>query len=331
LIKEFEGFHPNAYADPLHGWAVPTIGWGTIVYPDGRKVARGDTITQAQGDAYLADFVGKKVIPSLSKIPTWNQMNDNQKAAVICFAYNLGPGFYGDSNFNSITNLLRTTANWGNKAEVIRVFTLYRNPGSNVEEGLKRRRTAEANKFCTPSATSSYGVPTPPPAAKGPLAATQQAMQTPLSRCINKDEVWVFDDNGRPGTDKVNADDKVTIWATGPSSMFKIGSNRWVQGSDLKQCEGAEADDEAPASTPMMSYTTFSTVVDLRGQQEVLTPSLQRCISTSGSVVFSDNAQPTSETLNANTRVTLWAKVGSMSMYKIGLNRWVSGSSLMMC
>ena len=30
-----------------------TIGWGTIVYPDGTPVRQGDRITQAEADYYL--------------------------------------------------------------------------------------------------------------------------------------------------------------------------------------------------------------------------------------------------------------------------------------
>ncbi len=45
LIKEFEGCHLSAYPDPLHGWDVATIGYGTTRYPDGRKVQRGDKTT----------------------------------------------------------------------------------------------------------------------------------------------------------------------------------------------------------------------------------------------------------------------------------------------
>jgi GH24 family phage-related lysozyme (muramidase) len=35
LIKKFEGLELDAYLDPV---GVPTIGYGTIRYPDGRKV-----------------------------------------------------------------------------------------------------------------------------------------------------------------------------------------------------------------------------------------------------------------------------------------------------
>ena len=42
LIKSFEGCHLSAYPDPLHGWSVATIGYGTTRYPDGRQVQRGE-------------------------------------------------------------------------------------------------------------------------------------------------------------------------------------------------------------------------------------------------------------------------------------------------
>lgn len=45
LIKEFEGFSSIAYRDTIHGWDVPTIGYGTIKYLNGRKVSKGDVCT----------------------------------------------------------------------------------------------------------------------------------------------------------------------------------------------------------------------------------------------------------------------------------------------
>jgi lysozyme len=66
-------------------------------------------------------------------------MNDNQRGALLSFAYNLGAGFYGNSNFNTITRNLREK-NW--KA-IPKTLEMYRNPGSKVEAGLLRRRKAE--------------------------------------------------------------------------------------------------------------------------------------------------------------------------------------------
>jgi GH24 family phage-related lysozyme (muramidase) len=59
------------------------------------------------------------------------------------FAYNLGAHFYGDTdNFNSITKALSTKENW---YDVPRALSLYINPGSSFEEGLRRRRKAEGD------------------------------------------------------------------------------------------------------------------------------------------------------------------------------------------
>jgi GH24 family phage-related lysozyme (muramidase) len=66
-------------------------------------------------------------------------MNGNQRGALLCFAYNFGGDFYGHSNFNTITRVLKNKE-WSKVPEVLK---LYRNPGSSVEKGLLRRRIAE--------------------------------------------------------------------------------------------------------------------------------------------------------------------------------------------
>jgi len=139
LIKEFEGCHLKAYPDPGTGAAPITIGWGSTRRPDGSSFLLGNLITQQQADDYLMYDVQNRFLPALKKIPHWNEMNQNQQGALLSFAYNLGANFYGSSGFNSITKVLKEKK-WN---EVPEVLKLYRNPGSNVEKGLLRRRTAE--------------------------------------------------------------------------------------------------------------------------------------------------------------------------------------------
>ena len=80
-----------------------------------------------------------RFLPKLFKIPYWREMNENQQGAILSFAYNLGADFYGSPDFNTITRVLKNKE-WSKVPEALK---LYRNPGTNVEKGLLRRRTAE--------------------------------------------------------------------------------------------------------------------------------------------------------------------------------------------
>jgi lysozyme len=139
LIKEFEGCHLKAYYDPLTNSLPITIGWGSTRRKDGTRFMIGNKITQEEADDLLYFQLRREFLPSLQKIPNWNEMSENQKGALLSFAYNLGAGFYGSSDFNTITRVLREKK-WN---EVPKTLELYRNPGSSVEKGLLRRRIAE--------------------------------------------------------------------------------------------------------------------------------------------------------------------------------------------
>ena len=139
LIKEFEGVHLSAYPDPLHGWDVATIGYGTTRYPDGRKVQRGDKITVIDAQELLGLEVDRIAAKLRASVPHWGDMSGNKQCALLSFAYNLGAGFYGSAGFETISRCLRER-DW---AAVPAAMELYRNPGSNVEAGLLRRRRAE--------------------------------------------------------------------------------------------------------------------------------------------------------------------------------------------
>lgn len=148
LIKEKEDFRAKAYPDPLYGWEVPTIGYGTTTYPDGMPVKRGDVITQEQALEFLGIYIEDKILPELEKIPTWNQMNEKQQAALISFAYNIGEHFYNGKNFKSITKVCDSPELWSDCKWIEEQFVKYRNPGTKVEAGLRSRREAEAKLFC---------------------------------------------------------------------------------------------------------------------------------------------------------------------------------------
>jgi GH24 family phage-related lysozyme (muramidase) len=158
LIKQFEGYEKKlpdgrvaAYPDPITGWDLPTIGYGSTKYPDGSAVKRDDVIDRPRAEECLIHEVEEKCRPALEAIPSWGQMNDNQRGALYCFAYNLGARFYRGGNFQSITRVCDTPQRWGDDTWIEEQFVKYRNPGSAAEAGLRRRREAEAKLFCTQS------------------------------------------------------------------------------------------------------------------------------------------------------------------------------------
>ncbi len=139
LIKRFEGCHLNAYPDPLTGGLPITIGWGSTKDFNGQPFKLGRVITQKYADTLLEFDIKNRFLPHLQNIPYWNEMNNNQKGALISFSYNLGARFYGSSNFNTITRVLKSKE-WDKVSDAL---YLYHNPGTKVAEGLKRRRIDE--------------------------------------------------------------------------------------------------------------------------------------------------------------------------------------------
>lgn len=84
LIKKYEGLYLNAYICPA---GVPTIGYGTIRYPDGKPVKLGEKITMKKAEELLIWEVEKIA----TQIPALN-VNQNQYDALVSFTYNLGIG-----------------------------------------------------------------------------------------------------------------------------------------------------------------------------------------------------------------------------------------------
>jgi peptidoglycan hydrolase-like protein with peptidoglycan-binding domain/GH24 family phage-related lysozyme (muramidase) len=143
LIKIFEGLRLDAYPDPKTGAEPITIGWGSTRRKDGSPFRLGDRITRAEADDLLMWQVEQSFLPPQQRIPGWNNLNENQQGAILSFAYNLGAHFYGNRGFETLSRVLRQQ-DW---QDIEAAFILYRNPGSNVEEGLLRRRLSEANVF----------------------------------------------------------------------------------------------------------------------------------------------------------------------------------------
>ncbi len=145
LVQQFEGCELSAYPDPETGAEPWTIGWGSTSYADGAPVQAGDTIGQEQADALLAGRLERDGAWLAQRIPCWAALSSHQHAALLSFTYNCGPNCFGGNVFATLSRCLQQ----GELEQVPAALLLYVNPGGPSEAGLRRRRNAEAEFWCT--------------------------------------------------------------------------------------------------------------------------------------------------------------------------------------
>ncbi|WP_198080339.1 lysozyme [Acinetobacter calcoaceticus] len=135
LIKDFEGKRLAAYDD---GGGVWTIGYGTIKYPNGVRVKKGDTCTEKQAEDYLRNDLAKfeTAINKLVKVP----LTQNQFDALASFTYNLG-----ETNLANSTLLKKL--NKGDYQGAADQFSLWNKAKGKILDGLTRRRATERALF----------------------------------------------------------------------------------------------------------------------------------------------------------------------------------------
>lgn len=149
LIKSFEGLFLKPYLCPA---GVPTIGFGTIKYPDGRDVSLKDSpITDSQAEEYLEFEINEKAsgVEKLVSVP----LSDNEFGALVSFAYNLGLG-----NLKKST-LLKLLNSKSDKTKVADEFLKWNKAGGKELAGLTRRRQAERALFLQPDHNSILKAP----------------------------------------------------------------------------------------------------------------------------------------------------------------------------
>lgn len=146
LIRSFEGLVLLAYPDPDSGGEPWAVGYGCTRHDDGRPVRPGDRVTIPQAFQMLQRQLARDFAQVLAEtVPHFLEMNVNQQAALLSFAWNCGAGFYGAEGYETITKLLRDRHYYN----VPEAMLLYVNPGSEVEAGLIRRRRAEGQLWLT--------------------------------------------------------------------------------------------------------------------------------------------------------------------------------------
>lgn len=149
LIKEKEGLRLKPY---LCSAGVATIGYGSTMHADGRKVTLKDApISESQALELLAATLGKyeKAVNEYVKVP----LTQNEFDALVSFTYNIGAGrketpTQAGNGFAGSTLLKKLNA--GDKVGAANQFDVWNKAGGKVLEGLIKRRAAEKALFLKP-------------------------------------------------------------------------------------------------------------------------------------------------------------------------------------
>ncbi len=134
LCRRFEGFRSKPYLCPA---GVPTIGYGSTYYADGRKVTLEDApIDQAQADDLLMYELRHTYAPGVLRHCPILLLYPRRFNAILDFCYNLGVGRLQTSTLRRKIN----AEDWGAAKEQLMLWT---KAGGKVLPGLLKRRQAE--------------------------------------------------------------------------------------------------------------------------------------------------------------------------------------------
>src|SRR4030095_9272186 len=161
LIKNFEGFVPKLYNDPVGHC---TVGYGTLVH-------KGNCDGSASEQPYAGGVTKEKATELLTQeasefAKTINekvtvQLNQNQFDALVSFVYNVGAGNFQNSTLLKLLN----QGKYDSVPTELKKWTKGRQNGQLVElPGLVKRRAAEADLFtkAVPAAAQSFSMPSTP-------------------------------------------------------------------------------------------------------------------------------------------------------------------------
>ena len=134
LCRQFEGFRAKPYLCPA---GIPTIGYGSTYYADGRKVTLQDPpISEPDARALLMYELQHTFLPGVLRQCPVLATHERKLNAIVDFAYNLGVGRLQTSTLRRKIN----AQDWAGAKEQLLLWT---RGGGKVLSGLVKRRTAE--------------------------------------------------------------------------------------------------------------------------------------------------------------------------------------------
>jgi len=134
LCKRFEGFRAKPYLCPA---GIPTIGYGSTYYADGKKVTLNDLlISQKDAHDLLMYELQHTYLPGALRNCPVLATNERKCNAIVDFCYNLGVGRLQTSTLKRKIN----AQDWDGAKEQLMLWT---KGGGKVLPGLLKRRQAE--------------------------------------------------------------------------------------------------------------------------------------------------------------------------------------------
>ena len=138
LCKRFEGFRSKPYLCPA---GIPTIGYGSTYYSDGRKVTLQDQpISEPDAYALLMYELQHTYAPGVMRLCPNLVSDERIFNAIVDFTYNLGIGRLQTSTLRRKLN----AKDWDGAKEQLMLWT---RGGGKVLPGLLARRKAECSLF----------------------------------------------------------------------------------------------------------------------------------------------------------------------------------------
>jgi len=134
LCRQFEGFRSKPYLCPA---GIPTIGYGSTYYSDGRKVTLQDRfISEQAANDLLLEELHHTYAPGVLRLCPVLATDERKLNAIVDFAYNLGVGRLQTSTLRRKIN----AQDWDGSKEQLMLWT---RGGGKVLPGLLKRRQAE--------------------------------------------------------------------------------------------------------------------------------------------------------------------------------------------
>lgn len=134
LCKQFEGYKSKPYLCPA---GIPTIGYGSTYYPDGRKVTLQDApVDEPTAYSFLMHELQSICAPAVMRHCPGLVGDEAKFNAIADFVYNLGAGRLQTSTLKRKIN----AQDWEGAKEQLMLWT---RGGGRVLPGLVKRRTAE--------------------------------------------------------------------------------------------------------------------------------------------------------------------------------------------